>query len=127
MNHKDLQQPVRFDQQQDAFKENREQWWSLGEVKSRLSKKKKSFYIKVGASIAAFLLITVLIAVIFMQPEEQRKKPESGEPYYEEPEQTLTPLQKEIQDLKNQLEDADPSVKELSLPNVNMNLTIDRI
>ena len=128
MTKKDQETPESFSQQESAFNENSEQWWSQGKVESRIPGKKSFFLNKFG--IAAIISVLVLIFVLISL--SARNNNGDSIPFQmniikTEETQEATVLQEQIIQLRQQLNEADPTIKHLPFPNVDMGLTMDSI
>jgi uncharacterized membrane protein YvbJ len=119
--------PSTLKQQESAFNVDSDQWWSEGKVKSRIPEKKNLFLTKFGI-IVILMVIIVLIALLgsAANNKEVERDPFQMELPSEGEQQELTLLQQQIKDLRQQLDDADPTIKDSPFPNVDLGITIDQ-
>ncbi|GEM_PF-3091354 len=120
--------PSALKQQETAFSVSSDQWWTEGKVKSTTPKKNQAFLIKFGI-VVILMVIIILIALI---SSTTNKKSTDHDPFKmdlaqeEVGQQELTLLQQQIKDLRQQLNDADPTIKDSPFPNLDLEITIDQ-
>lgn len=128
MNNKKIINTNSLKEQKSVFINKSDKWWSEGKVKTRIPEKNKLFLVKFGI-IFILMIIIVLIALIgnSTKKDDQVEMPYKIEIEQNKEERELTTLQKQIKDLQTQLNNSDPTIKNLSFPNVDLHLTIDEI
>lgn len=127
MKEEDQNLPTGITQEDSAFSQKSEQWWSQGKVQSRIPQKKKYFLLKIGlAAIALVVVVLIIILAISSGSKDAARDPYVMPfPETEQEQRDLNSLQQQIKALRQQLNQADPTIKDTPFPNVDMTLTID--
>lgn len=100
-------------------------WWQEG--KSRLKEEKQPFFkTPKGIGISVFVIIVILSLglLIFIASRKKTVNPELNEQEEQTQDLGLTSLQQQIKQLRAQLLEADPAIKDTPLPQVEMNIII---
>jgi hypothetical protein len=104
---------------------DQDQWWREG--KSRLKEERQPFFKSpkgIIISIGVSLTVISLVLLVFLSGRKMIEDINDGDDQAQVEELGLTPLQQQIKQLRSQLTEADPAIKDTPLPQVEMNIVI---
>ena len=127
MTKKILDDQTDFVQQAPLLEQAEDQWWQSTD-KSRIKIDQKFLETKKGklTLIFGFLLMILIAFIIILVMIKQQMNQGENPSILPQPEvdKDLTPLQQQIKDLRFQLEAADPVIKEIPFPLVDMEISV---
>jgi len=127
MTKKNLDDQTDFAQQAPLLEQAEDQWWQSTD-KSRIKIDQKFLETKKGklTLIFGFLLMILIAFIIILVMIKQQMNQGENPSILPQPEvdKDLTPLQQQIKDLRFQLEAADPVIKEIPFPLVDMEISV---
>ena len=127
MTKKNLDDQTDFVQQAPLLEQAEDQWWQSTD-KSRIKIDQKFLETKKGklTLIFGFLLMILIAFIIILVMIKQQMNQGENPSILPQPEvdKDLTPLQQQIKDLRFQLEAADPVIKEIPFPLVDMEISV---